>query len=267
MVDLKKYLKITRHKNFYCTLDIVGKTPSLINAENINKERFNIEYHLRRTQRKDLIHRINKRIKIISKEIDKNFKNNSNLKILDIGCADGIILSRLNKQYNFKKADGIDLSQKLIELNKDKKINLFLYDVEKKLPFKTNTYDIILNIATIQNIKNKQNLICEIQRILRKNGIFIMTEANPLYWQIGNKLGYFKDDMNEDEYCITMQDMRNLCINSNLKIIEEKYFGLNPLFRIPLEELFEDIINKIGMGKLISNQIIVAMKDDDMITI
>ena len=70
------------------------------------------------------------------------------------------------KKCNFigvdMKGDGIDV-----------KINL-----EKPLPFKENVFDIVIAINSLNYIKNSRNLLNEIFRIMKKNGVIVCVVDN-----------------------------------------------------------------------------------------
>lgn len=96
--------------------------------------------------------------------------------ILDIGCGTGRFTIPIAKRC--KKVIGIDFSEDmlLVAKRKSKNIKNTKYrklDIAKKLPFKNNSFDKIVCTLVVSHIKNLEKFIKEIQRILKKGGIFV----------------------------------------------------------------------------------------------
>jgi len=75
------------------------------------------------------------------------------MKKLNIGCGSDIKEGWINLDYC--KAEGIDV----------------VHDLEKKLPFKDNEFDLIYASHILEHIKNYEQLIGELRRILKEGGI------------------------------------------------------------------------------------------------
>ena len=58
--------------------------------------------------------------KFLAKIIIKNYSHMKDIKVLDLGCADGKFLKLLDENLNLKKIIGIDYDQKLIDRAKKK---------------------------------------------------------------------------------------------------------------------------------------------------
>lgn len=94
---------------------------------------------------------------------------------LDIGCASGFMLSKIAE---FKKASyvGVDIYDKAINYAKKRYPHIsFKKASASKLPFKDNSFDLILCYETIEHVEDPQSCLKEAKRVLRKNGIFILT--------------------------------------------------------------------------------------------
>lgn len=116
---------------------------------------------------------------LISKELGRG-------KILDIGCGSYPFFLVSTK---FKEKYGIDPSVN-VGLVKNKNIYLSKEDVSRnKLPFKDNYFDAITMLAVFEHIEqDKLNFVLgEIRRVLKKNGVFIIT--TPASW--ADKLLHF----------------------------------------------------------------------------
>jgi len=101
--------------------------------------------------------------------------------ILDVGCGN----ARDIEFFSMIGAIcvGIDISKGMISEAKEKtaKKNLdseFLLCDATKIPFKNNIFDKVLCSETIEHIPNWEKTINEIQRILKKDGLLVITTPN-----------------------------------------------------------------------------------------
>lgn len=111
----------------------------------------------------------------IEKEINKLSKNN--LKILDLGCMEGVVINKILKNCTKKyKLYGIDLINKKLV---DKRIIYTKKDFDNKdLPYASNSFDVIVCNQVIEHIIHKDKLIEECHRILKKGGVCFMATEN-----------------------------------------------------------------------------------------
>ncbi len=112
------------------------------------------------------------KINLAKKILNKvDFKN-----CLDVGCASGYMVSEIAKTYPQAKYTGIDVYDKAIEYAKKTypKIKFKVASAEK-LPFKNNSFDLILFYETIEHVENPIECLKEIKRILKKNGTLILS--------------------------------------------------------------------------------------------
>lgn len=116
-----------------------------------------------------------KRANLANNFINENLRKG---KILDIGCGTNPLFLVETK---FKTKYGIDYSLKNIGFKK----NLILkkIDIGKNtlLPFSNEFFDVITMLAVIEHINPKKiiNIFKEIKRVLKFNGIFILTTPCP----------------------------------------------------------------------------------------
>ncbi len=114
----------------------------------------------------------------VVKDLKKYYKLKSNMAVLDIGCAKGFTLVDLKKLMPKIKIRGIDISKYAIN-NSHKKVRKFL-DIGccSKLPYKENSFDLVLAINTIHNLNKKKCAVAikEINRVSKKHA-FIMVDA------------------------------------------------------------------------------------------
>ncbi len=106
-------------------------------------------------------------------------KKVKNKRVLDLGCGTGIytkILKRLGA-----KVFGVDISPKMLEIAKSevKGVEFKLGSVYS-LPYKSNYFDIVLASLVVHYFENLDKAFKEINRVLKKNGVFIFSTDNPV---------------------------------------------------------------------------------------
>lgn len=101
---------------------------------------------------------------------------------LDIGCGDGNMTLQIQNalkcnieaieliEENVKSAKGKGLSVQQVDLNKE------------KLPFEDNQFDGILAGEVIEHLIDSEGFLEEIKRVLKKDGVLILTFPNVAAW-------------------------------------------------------------------------------------
>lgn len=106
------------------------------------------------------------------------------VKMLDIGCGDGVTELFLHKYLPAWKVEAIDVSEKSIARAIEKKIpnaNFSVYD-GRQVPFVDNSFDIVFIAAVMHHIDFSlhESLLKEIFRVLKPGGRLYLFEHNPL---------------------------------------------------------------------------------------
>ena len=99
-------------------------------------------------------------------------------KALDIGCGSGIISSRLTTNLS---PIGIDISLEGLKKYRQKGFNGIFGNVESPLPFKSESFQVIILSEVIEHINNYQRLIKESFRVLVSGGTLYITTTNSAY--------------------------------------------------------------------------------------
>ena len=112
------------------------------------------------------------------------WETNTPLKILDVGCGDGITEVYINKYFALWKINAIDISEKSIEEAKTKNIincDFSIYNGED-IPFADGEFDVVFMAGVLHHIDFAlhKNLIREISRVIKSAGRFYLFEHNPL---------------------------------------------------------------------------------------
>lgn len=114
-------------------------------------------------------------------------------KILDVGCADGTFANRVSKVLPQAIITGVDVYPKSIEFGKKTypHINFVLADAHS-LPFKDNSFDLIICYETIEHVINPKQVLENLRLLLKNEGraIIVMDSGNWLFrivWWIWEK--------------------------------------------------------------------------------
>ena len=103
--------------------------------------------------------------------------------ILDMGCGFGDHAEKLSKK-KYKKLVGFDLSKKLVKFANDKRIpntTFYVGDMSKKLVHKSSEFDVVYSSLAIHYVKNIQSVFKEVNRVLKKGGIFCFSTGHPIF--------------------------------------------------------------------------------------
>lgn len=104
-------------------------------------------------------------------ELYKLLGNPTNKTILDIGCGDGSITSALAKITN-SNIYGCDIYDSSYDPDKFIKLD----EINLQLPFSDHNFDIIIALMSLHHIKQLDEMISEIKRTLKPNGILLIRE-------------------------------------------------------------------------------------------
>jgi SAM-dependent methyltransferase len=116
-------------------------------------------------------------------ELIKKYNLEWKINFLDAWCWDWEVCKLVETQ--FENIYWIELLQERINRfytnNPNSKAILKLWDLNKKLEFNDNTFDCITSLVVLDWVYDLNNILFEIQRILNKDGIFIL-EVNNLWF-------------------------------------------------------------------------------------
>lgn len=108
--------------------------------------------------------------------------------LLDAGCSSGFLLLSYIKEKEGRKAVGIDIGSGHLKNAFKQAKNLaverntyFLVGDLEDLPFKNNSFDTIICSEVLEHLLEPDRAIREFERVLKSEGILIVTTPNPLH--------------------------------------------------------------------------------------
>lgn len=161
-----------------------------------------------------------------------------NHKVLDAGAGQGALSSELVKLGFKVLACDIDNSQFLIPGVECQKA-----DLNKKLPYSDNAFDIVVSLETIEHLENPWHFIREAKRLLKKDGLLILSTPNVshissrlLFLLTGRLFMFWPDRYLKFNWHINpvfSWELKFIFENLGFRFIEEKYNEgkIIPLFR------------------------------------
>lgn len=115
-------------------------------------------------------------------------------RVLDIGAGSGVMSWWVRKHGKKPIACDIDPSQFEVKGVRCDKV-----DLNGKMPYSSQSFDIVVGTEVIEHIDNHKSLIDEVYRVLKPGGHFIFTTPNihnwysKLYFLATNQFPYFRD--------------------------------------------------------------------------
>jgi len=130
-----------------------------------------------------------KRLKLIKKHIKKDDK------ILEIGCGSGNLLRFIECDNIF----GIDISENMVkEAKKTISNGTFEIGDAENLPYENDSFDKVLISEVLYYLPDVDKAISETRRVLKKDGLILITTLNKKYNFVKTLVNLFKIGVHDD---------------------------------------------------------------------
>lgn len=147
----------------------------MIDYEKLSKEHFNKQAPVYDSNSSWYYSREGK----ISSYFIKDYLKDMNFdKLLDVGCGTAFLIDLLSKEHN-ANFYGLDLSDKMIEIAKNKNIKNaeFVVGKSNELPYDNDTFDIVVCSQSFHHYPYQDAAVEEVYRVLKKGGIYILSDS------------------------------------------------------------------------------------------
>jgi methionine biosynthesis protein MetW len=105
-------------------------------------------------------------------------------RILDVGCGDGNFSMLIGKACRAKEVYGIEISEKGVEMARKNGVKCYQLDVdEEDFPFEDNFFDAVFAGEIIEHLYDTDHFLNEAYRVLKADGILVLTTPNLASWQ------------------------------------------------------------------------------------
>src|SRR3989344_7842710 len=111
--------------------------------------------------------------KLILKELKEKSILINNLKTIELGCGKGGYSLEIYKKT--KSLILADINKPKLLLKKHPNLKFLRFNFSKRFPLKNNQFDFIFCLSTIEHIKNPLFFLKECERILKSNGVMLLT--------------------------------------------------------------------------------------------
>ena len=102
--------------------------------------------------------------------------------LLDLGCSDGEVTSRIAERVSVARVVGVELIDHLAEEARGRGIEVVGADLNARLPFDDASFDVIHSNQVIEHLWNTDNMLREIRRLLKPDGYAVVSTNNLASW-------------------------------------------------------------------------------------
>ncbi len=102
--------------------------------------------------------------------------------MLDLGCNDGEWTLKIAEKIGISKIYGVDILDEQLEKAERRKINVKKVDLNSKLPFPDDFFDLVHANQVIEHLYDTENFVSEIKRVLKPSGYCIICTENLSSW-------------------------------------------------------------------------------------
>lgn len=104
------------------------------------------------------------------------------VRMLDVGCGNGLFLERIRRRLPGARLTGIDFSQYQVEHPVDPSLRLLQADLTRGIPCEDGSFDVVYAAEIIEHLLDPDLLLGEIHRVLSPGGTLVLTTPNLCAW-------------------------------------------------------------------------------------
>ncbi len=182
-------------------------------------------------------------------KIKLHFTHPETTTILDVGCGGGFLSNALGL-HNYK-VTGVDMSVESLNVAKRHDATNTVTYLEAdayKLPFENESFDVVTAMDFLEHVEHPDQVVKEISRILKPNGIFIFHTFNRnilAYIVVIKFVEWFIKNSPKNIHLLRMfikpVELENYCLMN--QIVVKDMTGIKPVFStIPIKNFFTGLV-------------------------
>ena len=162
-------------------------------------------------------------------------------KVLEVGCGEGYFLRKISPHFT---TFGIDVNYDgVVNARKRSSSTNFCVADASCLSFKTGTFDIVVAFDLIEHLRQPEDFLREVYRVLISPGFLILRTPNPLSWGAKVKGSAWSGDKDETHINIREpKEWRKNLKENRFELIQE---GTGALWDSPYFKFVPSILQKI----------------------
>jgi len=176
--------------------------------------------------------------------------------VLDLGTADGLMMSMLEKKLSNATLIGLDLDLRLIKIAKRRHLDIINANIYG-LCIRDNSINVALLCSTFKHLSNPYDALSEFYRILKPGGLLIITDPRPIVVRVGSIMGYF--DRRYSKNIWSIRSVTRQMGRFGFVKIDQKYFMKLKQLKL-LWPVFNLMNRVLGSSFGLSSQLIVCRK-------
>lgn len=119
------------------------------------------------------------------KKIINMLPKNGKYKILDAGCGEGHLLEKMHNKFPYYHYYGSDITDVALASAKERCSFAIIQKMDiRKLEYENEFFDVVICTEVLEHIYEYETVINELIRVLKKDGILIISFPNELLWTL-----------------------------------------------------------------------------------
>ena len=146
--------------------------------------------------------------------------------MIDLGCGNGNLLKILESNFKNLNTYGVDILPEVLKIKEFVRAEVKICDL-RMLNFPDNFFDVIFCLDTLEHFKSLTEPLAEIKRILKKDGLFIVSgPTESLLYKTGRFLikGTFSMEKGPcaGTHFHNTKEIEKFILNNNFKLLKRK---------------------------------------------
>ena len=144
--------------------------------------------------------------------------NNSNPRILDVGCGTGANLKMLAEHG---RAEGVDISQQAVDFCHERGLESVKLGAAEDLPYEDDSFDLVTALDVVEHLDDDVAGLREMRRVLRADGrLLLFVPAFMFLWGV-------QDDISHHRRRYTIDQLKRVMGEAGFEVERASYVNLS----------------------------------------